>query len=80
MDSDLVLGLEFETCHWDVREHGEMAVIEKWQLLFMTGTVLLTHDLDMKQVQGGHSNTLFELQMACLTKEVWEATKYLLLP
>lgn len=30
--------------------------------LFMTGTDILTHDLGMKQVQGGHSNTLFELK------------------
>lgn len=28
----------------------------------MTGTDILTHDLDVKQVQGGHSNTLFELK------------------
>ena len=45
---------------------------EKWQLLgkiqawFMMGSVLLTHDFDVKQIQEGCSNTLFEWKMACL--------------
>lgn len=40
-----------------------MDVLGKAWALFMTGTAILTHDLHVKQVQGGHSNNFLKSKM-----------------